>query len=195
MWRSRSAVMAKSTSMMPFFLTMPISRMMPMMPITDRSMWPRLERQQRADAGRRQRRQNGQRMDEAFVEHAEDDVDDDQRGARSAPARSTARSGTPARCPGRSAMIDGRHADLARRLVDGVDGLAERDAGLQVERHASRPEIGPGARSDSGPTRCCRRRPARTAAPRRRSAAISHRGGRAWTRSFCSSGRISRTTK
>ena len=32
--------MAKSTIMMPFFLTMPISRMMPMMPITDRSMWP-----------------------------------------------------------------------------------------------------------------------------------------------------------
>ncbi len=42
MLRSRSATMAKSTSMMPFFLTMPISRMMPMMPMTDRSMWPRL---------------------------------------------------------------------------------------------------------------------------------------------------------
>ena len=40
MCRSRSAAIAKSTSMMPFFLTMPISRMMPMMPITERSMWP-----------------------------------------------------------------------------------------------------------------------------------------------------------
>ena len=35
---SRSAWMAKSTSMMPFFLTMPISRMMPIMAITDRSV-------------------------------------------------------------------------------------------------------------------------------------------------------------
>jgi hypothetical protein len=33
----RSAEMAKSTIMMPFFLTMPISRMMPMIAITDRS--------------------------------------------------------------------------------------------------------------------------------------------------------------
>ena len=34
---SRSAWMAKSTIMMPFFLTMPISRMMPINPTTDRS--------------------------------------------------------------------------------------------------------------------------------------------------------------
>ena len=34
----RSASSAKSTSMMPFFLTMPISRMMPMKAITDSSM-------------------------------------------------------------------------------------------------------------------------------------------------------------
>ena len=39
---SRSRLMAKSTSMMPFFLTMPISRMMPMMPITDRSKPPHI---------------------------------------------------------------------------------------------------------------------------------------------------------
>ena len=34
----RSAWMAKSTIMMPFFLTMPISRMMPIMAITERSV-------------------------------------------------------------------------------------------------------------------------------------------------------------
>ena len=101
--------------MMPFFLTMPISRMMPMMPITDRSKPPELKRQQRADAGRWQRRENRQRMDEALVEHAEDDVDDDERGARSAAARSTASSGTPARCPGSVVMQRLRAADLARR--------------------------------------------------------------------------------
>ena len=76
---SRSRVIAKSTSMMPFFFTMPISRMMPMMPITDRSKPPSPKRQQRADAGRRQRRQDRQRMDVALVEHAEDDIDDHQR--------------------------------------------------------------------------------------------------------------------
>ena len=37
---ARSRLMAKSTRMMPFFLTMPINRMMPMMPITDRSKPP-----------------------------------------------------------------------------------------------------------------------------------------------------------
>jgi hypothetical protein len=36
--RSRSPTSAKSTSMMPFFLTMPISRMIPMMPITSSGM-------------------------------------------------------------------------------------------------------------------------------------------------------------
>ena len=34
---------------------------------------------ERADAGRRQRRENGERMDVAFVENAEDQVDHDQR--------------------------------------------------------------------------------------------------------------------
>ena len=37
--RSRSASRAKSTIMMPFFFTMPISRMMPMIATTLRSWW------------------------------------------------------------------------------------------------------------------------------------------------------------
>ncbi len=36
---SRSAWIAKSTIMMPFFFTMPISRMMPMSAMMDRSKW------------------------------------------------------------------------------------------------------------------------------------------------------------
>ena len=40
---------------------------------------PDLEREQRADAGRRQRRENRQRVDEALVEDAEDQVDHDDR--------------------------------------------------------------------------------------------------------------------
>ncbi len=38
------------------------------------------QRQQRAHAGRGQRGKNGDGMDKAFVEHAEHDVDRDQRG-------------------------------------------------------------------------------------------------------------------
>ena len=37
------------------------------------------QRQQRADAGRRQRRQDRERVDEALVEHAQHDVDGDHR--------------------------------------------------------------------------------------------------------------------
>ena len=39
-----------------------------------------IKRQQRADAGRRQRRENRDRMNVALVEHAEHDVDGEQRG-------------------------------------------------------------------------------------------------------------------
>ena len=38
------------------------------------------QRQQRADSGRRQRRENGERMDEALIKHAEHDIDGDDRG-------------------------------------------------------------------------------------------------------------------
>ena len=51
-----------------------------MMPMTDEVHVAEPQRQQRADAGRRQGREDRQRVDEAFIEHAEDDVDDHQRG-------------------------------------------------------------------------------------------------------------------
>ena len=76
---ARSASSAKSTSMMPFFLTMPISRMMPMKAITDSSMPASLQRDQRAEAGRGQGRDDGERVRQALVEHAQHDVDREQR--------------------------------------------------------------------------------------------------------------------
>ena len=76
----RSASSAKSIIMIAFFLTMPISRMMPISAITLRSVPAEQQRQQRADAGRGQRRENRDRMDVAFVQHAEHDVDGDERG-------------------------------------------------------------------------------------------------------------------
>ena len=76
---SRSAAIAKSIIMIAFFLTMPISSTMPMMPMTSRSCPVTHKRQQRADAGRRQGRQDRHRVDEALVEHAQHDIDADDR--------------------------------------------------------------------------------------------------------------------
>ena len=50
-----------------------------MMPITPRSLPRQQQREQRADAGRRQRRQDRERVDVALVQHAQHDVDADDR--------------------------------------------------------------------------------------------------------------------
>ena len=65
--------------MMPFFFTMPISRMMPMMATTLKILAKENQRQERAHAGGRQRGENRDRVDEALVQHAQHDVDGDQR--------------------------------------------------------------------------------------------------------------------
>ena len=51
-----------------------------MMPITPRSLPVIISAEQRADAGRGQRREDGHRVDVALVEHAQHDVDADDRG-------------------------------------------------------------------------------------------------------------------
>ena len=73
--RARFASMAKSIIMIAFFLTMPISRITPISADDVEFGVEQHQRQQRADAGRRQRRENGDRVDVALVEHAEQDVD------------------------------------------------------------------------------------------------------------------------
>src|SRR5262245_51628936 len=91
-----------------------------------------LQRQQRADAGRRQRGENRQRMDEALVEYAEDDVDDDERrGDQRRFARERGLEGLRVALEGSDHRR--RHADLARGLGHRLDGFAQRHAGLQVE--------------------------------------------------------------
>src|SRR5262249_1157429 len=96
-----------------------------------------LQRQQRADAGRRQRGQDRQRMDEALVEYAEDDVDDDERrGDQRRFARERGLERLRVALEGSDHRR--RHADLARGLRDRVDGFAERHAGLQVEAQRDR---------------------------------------------------------
>ena len=61
--------------MMAFFLTMPISRMTPISAMMVKGMPKTDQRRDRADAGRGQRGENGDRVNEALVEHAEHDVD------------------------------------------------------------------------------------------------------------------------
>ena len=78
--RSRSASSAKSIIMIAFFFTMPMSRMMPMSAMTLNSVPAEHQRQERAHARRRQRRQDRDRVDVALVEHAEHDVDGEERG-------------------------------------------------------------------------------------------------------------------
>ena len=65
--------------MMPFFLTMPISRMMPISADHRQVEVEQHQHQQCPDARRGQRREDRERVDVALVEHAEDDVDDQQR--------------------------------------------------------------------------------------------------------------------
>ena len=65
--------------MMAFFFTIPISRMIPISAMMVSSV-EKHQRDQRADAGRRQRRDDGQRMNQALVQDAQNDVDRQQRG-------------------------------------------------------------------------------------------------------------------
>ena len=66
--------MAKSIIMMAFFFTMPTSITMPIMAITDRSILNSISVRMRADAGRRQAGDDGDRVDEALVQNAEHDI-------------------------------------------------------------------------------------------------------------------------
>ena len=101
------------------------------------------QREDRADAGRGQRGENRDRMDVALVEHAEHDVDGDERrededrlvGQRAAEGRGGALE---------LGVHAGRHVQVLLRLVDGVDGVAERGAGREVERDGRWPGTVPG---------------------------------------------------
>ncbi len=61
--------------------------------------------QQRADAGRRQAGQDGQRMNEALVENAKHEIDHEDRTARAACPCLRSTTGTLARCPGTMPVI------------------------------------------------------------------------------------------
>ncbi len=135
---------AKSIIMIAFFLTMPISRITPISAMMRELGVEQQQRQQRAHARRRQRRQDGQRMHVALVEDAEHDVDGDQRGQdqaglalqrvleRSAPPWKVACAASRAR---RCSAIACRMASVA---------CDSETPSAQVERDRGRRRTGPG---------------------------------------------------
>src|ERR1700722_9151996 len=79
-------------------------------------------------------------MDEALIEYAEDDVDDDQ--SRADQGRLAAQRGLERLRVALEGRGDGRrNADVARSVVDGIDRLPERHAPDQVEGDGHRREL------------------------------------------------------
>ncbi len=98
------------------------------------------QREQRADARRGQRRKNRDRVDEAFVEHAEDDVDGDERGENQ---ERLIRERVGER---RSGALETRlqargHVQVFLDFVDGGDGAAERCVRREIERDGDGGEL------------------------------------------------------
>ena len=99
------------------------------------------QRQQRADAGRGQRRQDRDRVDVALVEHAEHDVDDEDRGGDEQRGRGQ-RGLEGLRRALERAVQRRRHAQaFALMAWILLDRLPERDAGRQIERQRHRREL------------------------------------------------------
>ncbi len=88
------------------------------------------QHEQRTHTRRRQGRKNRQRVDVALVEHAQDDVDDNQRAEDE---QRLALQGRLERLRGalERAVHRRRHPHVLRYAVERIDGLAERDARLQ----------------------------------------------------------------
>ncbi len=140
---TRRRSIAKSIIMMAFFLTMPTSITMPIMAMTERSMLERHQRDERADAGRRQAGDDRDRMDEALVENAEQHIGgkDRRQHQHALPFEQILEH----RGGALEAGGDGRRQPgfpLDRR--DRIDRLAEREAGRQIERDGDRGLVGPG---------------------------------------------------
>ncbi len=90
------------------------------------------QREQRAEPGRGQGGEDGQRMQQALVQHAEHDVDRDQRGRDQHRLRCR-RLLQPFGVAGELGAHLGRHAQRRRRLRDRLLGIAERHAGGEIE--------------------------------------------------------------
>ena len=134
--------MAKSTRMMPFFLTMPISKMMAMMPTTDKSMRPNRSANSAPTPADGSVDDLVRGWDVALVEHPKNDIDRDQRGADE---RWFARERTLEclRIALKRANHRIRQRNVARCCSDGVNGLPERNADGETERQRDGRELSP----------------------------------------------------
>ncbi len=95
------------------------------------------QRQQRTDAGGRQRRQDGQGMNVALVEDAEHDVDREQGGQYEVGL--IVEGLLVHLCGALERAVDARrHADPVHRRLDRRNRRAQRDAGRQIERNRVR---------------------------------------------------------
>ena len=98
------------------------------------------QREQRADAGRRQRRQDRDRVDVALVEHAEHDVHGDDRGEDQQQLVGERRAEGERRAL-EVGLHAGRQAELRLRRLDRLHRVAERRAGREVERDRRRRKL------------------------------------------------------
>jgi len=92
--------------------------------------------QQGTNACRRERRENRQRVNEALVQHAENDVDHDKRRADQN-RRSRQRSLESLRITLEGSDHRAGHPYVVRRLGDCIHGLAERNTGSEIERESN----------------------------------------------------------
>eukprot|EP01022_Parablepharisma_sp_SALTPOND_P004192 TRINITY_DN118_c0_g1_i1.p1 TRINITY_DN118_c0_g1~~TRINITY_DN118_c0_g1_i1.p1 ORF type:complete len:1977 (+),score=693.89 TRINITY_DN118_c0_g1_i1:34526-40456(+) len=98
------------------------------------------QREQRAHAGRRQRREDGDGVDVALIEHAQHDVHGDD-GRQDQPQGIGQRRLEGQRRPLEVGDGGGRHADLVLGGLDGLDRLAQGRALGQVEGHGGCREL------------------------------------------------------
>ncbi len=133
--------MAKSIIMIAFFFTMPMSRMIPMSAMTLNSVSKTQERQQRADAGGRQGREDGDGVDQALVEDPEDDVDGEERRQDEDAAWIASDCWKAWAVPWNEARMDAGTpiSDSALRMASMA--WPERHAGCEVEREGDGREL------------------------------------------------------
>ena len=114
---------------------------MPTIAITLRSIVNRHQQQQRTEAGRGQGRDDGDRVDQALVEHTEDEVDDEQRRDdedRCARQRGSERLGVALE----AGLERERLAEAAFSIrLNGAYRLADRGARREIERDRHRREL------------------------------------------------------
>ncbi len=100
----------------------------------------RHQQQQRAEAGRRQSRDDGDRVDDALVEHAEDEVDDEER-RRYEDRRARQRRSECLGVALKARLERKRRAQLFFSLLDSAYRFADRGTGGEIERDRHRWEL------------------------------------------------------